>query len=168
MIKTVSNASVWVNGAVQIGTCSEVELPEIKQLLIEHEGLGVIGTVETFVGIEAMEATFTWTSFDAASYKAIANPTQPVQLQTRASQKTSGLLGDIEVPVVVFLSGIFKTVPLGKLKKGETIELSSEMAVSYVRLLLGGEELLEIDIFSNTYKVAGTDILSQWRTNLGI
>jgi hypothetical protein len=91
-----------------------------------------------------------------------------VQLQTRASQKTSGLLGDIEVPVVVFLSGIFKTVPLGKLKKGETIELSSEMAVNYVRLLLGGEELLEIDVFSNTYKVAGTDILSQWRTNLGI
>jgi len=168
MIKTVSNASVWVNGNVQIGTCSEIELPEIKQLLIEHEGLGVVGTVETFAGIEAMEATFTWTSFDATTYKAIANPTRPVQLQTRASQKTTTLLGDTETPVVVFLSGIFKTVPLGKLKKGETIELSSEMAVSYVRLILGGEELLEIDVFSNTYRVAGADILSQFRANLGI
>jgi len=168
MIKSVSNATVWVNGNVQIGTCSEIELPEIKQLLLEHEGLGVFGTIETAVGIEAMEASFTWTSFDAATYKAIADPTRPVQLQTRASQKTSTLLGDTEVPVVVFLTGIFKTLPLGKIKKGETIELSSEMAVSSVRLILGGEELLEIDTFSNTYRVAGVDILSQFKANLGI
>lgn len=168
MVKSISNAVVYINGIAQIGTCISVELPEIEHRLVENEGLGLQGTVETYGGTEPMEATFEWNSFDIAAFAAIADPTRTVQIQVRASQKESSLLGDEEVPVVAFLTGIFKTVPMGSFTKNESIELSSEMAVSYVRLLIGGEEILEINAFSNIYKVRGVDVLAQLRSNLGI
>ena len=167
MIRSISNAVVYVNGIANIGNCTSVELPEIEHRLVENEGLGLQGTIETYGGTEPMEATFEWNSFDAESFKAIANPTQTVQIQVRASQKESTLLGDTEVPVVAFLTGIFKTVPIGSFTKNESVELSSEMAVSYVRLMIGGEEIIEINAFTNVYRVGGVDVLASLRANLG-
>lgn len=137
-------------------------------MLAEHKALGLIGTPEFFSGIDKMETTIKWTSLYADAISKSANPTAAVNLQCRASLEdwtSSGRTS--EQPAVVSLTGTFKTLPLGNFKAHENAEYESQLAVSYVKLEIGGVAVVEIDVISNIYKVNGVDILANYRANLG-
>jgi len=41
------------------------------------------------------------------------------------------------------------------------------MSVNYAKLIVDGEEIFEIDVLENIYKVEGVDILETYRNNIG-
>jgi len=41
------------------------------------------------------------------------------------------------------------------------------MSVNYAKLIVNGEEIFEIDVLENIYKVDGIDILTVYRANTG-
>ena len=50
----------------------------------------------------------------------------------------------------------------------EDTELESTVAVQYYKLEIDGEEIVEIDVINNIYKVGGEDLLAERRQNLGL
>ena len=72
-----------------------------------------------------------------------------------------------EVPAVAYLSGTFKEFPLGNLKPQENAEYETTMSVNYAKLVVNGDEIFEIDVLANIYKVDGVDILAVYRANIG-
>lgn len=168
-VNRLTNANVYLNGNSLLGRAEEVNLPAIMHKMVEHKALGMVGTAEFFSGIDKMEATFKWNSFYADVMKATANPTKSVKLQVRSSLEVYTSEGRTEEqPVVCFFTAQFKSVPTGNFKQHDNVELQSTAAVYAMRLEINGEEIVEVDVLSNIFKVAGEDILATYRQNLGI
>ena len=72
-----------------------------------------------------------------------------------------------EVPYVVFLTASFDEVPLGDFKQNDKAEFASKYYASYVKQVVNSQEILELDVMANIYKVNGADKLATYRTNIG-
>lgn len=168
-INKITNANVYVEGHNLLGKAEEIDLPDVQSVTTEHKALGMIGSTEFFSGIDKMEARIKWSSVYPEVQKLISNPTKSVRIQIRASLNihASGGLQD-EQPVVVFLTATPKQFPLGKFKQHESVEMETQLTVTYAKLRVNGEDIYEIDVLSNIFKVGGIDILANYRANLGI
>lgn len=168
-INTVSNCNVYLGGANLLGRAEEVKLPTVKNINVEHKGLGMYAAANLPTGgIEAMEAEYNWTSIYSEVLRGIADPRKGVQVQIRAQVETfssGGLLR--EVPLVAFLGGPFMEDGLGGFKQNEAVKPTSKQNVWYYKLEIDNQVVYELDVFSNIRKVAGVDVLARFRNFIG-
>lgn len=95
-------------------------------------------------------------------------PVQVAALQCRSSVQRYSSQGLIdEIPLVTFLTIMFKKNPLGTFKQHENAEFSSSFTCTYIRQVLDGEELLQLDYLANIFRVGGVDQLTDYRINIG-
>ncbi|MDD2870128.1 phage major tail tube protein [Neomegalonema sp.] len=182
-VNRVTNANVYMDGRTLLGRAEEVDLPQVKHKMAEHKALGMIGASEFFAGVEKMECKIKWTSFYPEVLRAAADPFKAVRLQLRASLETYTGQGRVaETAVMVSLTAafkdfplgsfkqheaVFKDFPLGSFKQHEAVSPESNLAVHYAKLEIGGQEIFELDVMENIYKVAGADVLARYRFNIG-
>lgn len=165
----MTNANVYVDGNNYAGQASEVELPNVPFKTVDHTGLGMIGTTELFSGIDKMEMNIKWNSFYPDALKAIANPTKNIKMQIRSSLEVWEDGGRTqEQPVVVFVTANSKQFPGGTFKGQEKFEPAGTFVVTYYKLVINGVDIVEIDVLNNIFKVAGVDIMRNYRANLGL
>lgn len=82
--------------------------------------------------------------------------------------ETWGAAGRTEqLPLVTFLTVLFKKTPLGTFKQNDNAEFPSAFSAYYVRQQFAGKDLIELDVLSNIYKVGGEDKLDLFRANQG-
>jgi P2 family phage contractile tail tube protein len=168
-VNRLTNANIYVDGQSFLGRAEEVNLPDIKHMLSEHKALGMMGKVELWSGIDKLEAKIKWNSFYSDVFKKFANPFKTLNLQVRSSLETYTSQGrSAQEPVVVYLTGMSKNMPTGNYKQHDNVELESNLTVTYVKLVIGGETVMEVDVLANIFKVDGQDIQAQYRANLGI
>lgn len=171
LIKTnkITNANVYLDGNSLLGRAEEIDAPDVKHKMDEFKALGMIGTTEFFSGIEKMEMRIKWNSFYKDVLQKVANPTSPFEMQIRGSLETRESSGvTAEESLVYFVTASFKDVPGGNFKQHEGVTLESMLTVTAVKLEINGAPQYEIDVLANIYKVNGTDILANYRANLGI
>lgn len=169
-INRLTNANIYVGGTNFIGKAEEVTTPDIKAIMQDHTGLGLIGKPKFFAGIEAMEAKIKWNSLYQSAIALVSDFTSSVQIQARANLETWTADGRSQQQAVVcYFTGTPTNVPtLGTLKAQDNAESESNFNVTYAKLVVGSDVLYEVDILNNIYNVAGTDILSKYRSNLGM
>jgi P2 family phage contractile tail tube protein len=162
------NAAIYIGGRTQIGKVKEAELPNLTQKTEEIEALALYGTPEVPVGLEAMEATLTWNGPYSDALKKLLNPFLAQQIMLRGSIDSYGPQGRIaQVPYVCTMVGRFSEVGLGSFASKTGVEQESTIKVSAIKLEIGGETLVDIDVFTGQYIVNGEDLLGQYRLNLG-
>lgn len=167
-INRLTNANVYMDGNNLLGRAEEIQLPQIKHKMADHKALGMAGSAEFFAGIDKLECKIKWNALYPEVLKKAANPFLAVQIQARASLETYNNMGRLaEVPAVAYVSGTFKEFPLGNLKPQENAEYETTMSVNYAKLVVDGDEIFEIDVLENIYKVDGVDVLSTYRINIG-
>jgi P2 family phage contractile tail tube protein len=167
-VNKLYNANVYVNGTSFLGRAEEVTLPKVQAKMVEHKALGMVGVVETPAGIEKMEAKIKWSSLYPEVLEYMANPHKALSIQVRASLETYDSTGRIaEVPVVAYMTVQFKNFPGIGFKHQDNAEVETDMAVSYYKLQIDGEDYIEVDAYANIWKVKGEDILEQYKANIG-
>lgn len=167
-INKLTNANVYMNGTNLLGRAEEVQLPQIKHKTAEHKALGMIGSAEFFSGIDKMECKIKWNALYPEVFRACANPFNAAMLQVRASLETYNGTGRVsEVPATAFIIGTFKEFPLGNIKPHENAEYETTLAVTYAKLVVDGQDIFEIDVLQNIYKVGLIDMLTQFKQNTG-
>lgn len=167
-VTKITNGNVYIDGGNLIGRAKEIELPKISQKMSDHEGLGMVGMAEFVAGVDKLEAKIMWNSYYPDAMAAAGNPSKSVQLQIRANgavYEGGGLSANI--PIVVHMTGVFKSLGLGTFKQHENVESETEISVYYVRVEIDGVNVIEYDVTANIYKVNGEDILAEYRTNIG-
>lgn len=167
--KRLTNGNVYIDGNSLMGKVDECKLPEIVMTMSEHKALGMIGKLELPNGVfEKMTATFKWNSFYADTLKKVANPFGAIECQLRGSIETYGNAGrTAQVPYVAYITGTFNKLPLGGFKQGDNVDAESAMAVTYCKMEIDGEEIVELDVFANIYRAGGVDLLETYRINIG-
>ena len=167
-LNRVTNANIYVDGNCLLGKTEEIKLPDITTVMSEHKALGMVGKIELPSGFEKMEGEIKWNSFYRDVWLKMNNPYSMVQLQVRSSVETYGAMGRMQQqPLVTFLSVMFKKNPMGTFKQNESAEFSSSFACYYIKQQLAGEDMLELDVLANIYKVGGVDQLDIYRNNIG-
>ncbi|MEO9386750.1 phage major tail tube protein [Chromobacterium phragmitis] len=90
------------------------------------------------------------------------------QLQASSSIETYGVQGRMQqMSLITFLTVMFKNNPLGTFKSHENAEFSSAFSATYIKQVVGSEEMLELDYMGNNFRVGGKDMLSVYRSNIG-
>jgi len=167
-INRLTNANVYLNGTSQLGKAEDVTLPKLKFIMAEHKALGMFGKAEFPSGADKLEAKIKWNSFYADVYKKMANPFQPNQFQIRGSMESYTSQGrTAQVPVVVHMTAASKDLDAGNFKQHDNAEFETNFAVTYLKIVVNGEEIVEYDVLANIYKAEGKDLLAEYRQNIG-
>ena len=167
-VNRIVNANIYIDGTNLIGRAEEVKLPDIQAIMNEHKALGMVGKIELPSGFDKLEGEVKWNSLYEEAAKAMANPFKAVQLQCRSSIETYGAQGRIqEVSLVTFLTVMFKKNPLGTYKQHDNAEFGSAFSATYIKQVVDGDEVLELDYLANIFRVGGEDMLETYRANIG-
>ena len=167
-INRLTNANVYIGANSLLGKLDEIELPEVKIKTAEHKALGMIGAMKVPAGIEIMEGKFKWNSLYPDVLKRIANPFRNLEIQVRGSLEQYTIQGrTLEIPVKVLLTIAPLGLPGGSYKQNENVEAETEFTAFYMKQVIGGEDIVEVDVLNNIYKAGGEDLLQQYRSNIG-
>ena len=163
----LNNFNVYGNGTKFIGVSSETTLPNLESITETIEGAGISGEIEeavqgAFSSIET-EDTFTNLSkeyFRLASLNGLVTYRGSMQVLNTSTQ-----VNDF-VPVVVTTGGRAKNLDLGAFKKGGKGEPKVTHEITYIKITISNEVLLELDKFNMIFKLNGVDLLQKVRSQI--
>ncbi len=163
------NYRVYKDGIDYLGTAS-VELPEIVALSETVSGAGIAGEVETpLIGhFEAMAMTLTWRTIEKNAVDLMEHKAHSIEL--RSSQQVYDAANGTysTVPVRISTKAIPKSTNLGSLEPNAQTDTKQGFEVNYLKMWVGGVEMVEIDKFNYIFKVKGKDQLAKVRKDLGL
>lgn len=167
-INKLTNANCYIDGNSYLGRVEEFQLPTVKVKMTDHKALGMVSAIKVPAGFEPLEGKIKWSSFYSEAFDKYADFTETCDLQLRASLETYSPQGRIsEVPVVVHMTALFHEFPIGNYKHLDPVEIETPITIYYLKVVVDGQEKLEIDTFANIYKVNGEDKLETYRANIG-
>lgn len=167
-IKKLTNANVYVDGNSYMGRAEQITLPDVSPKMADHKALGMIGEMELPSGLTKMSAKIKWNTVDAEIMRKTHDPYTSVRIMVRASLETfEGSTRTTQQPVVAFLQGSFKKAGGLDFKAQDNVELENEMNVTAYKVMIGGVTVVDIDVMANIWSVDGTDLLAQYRANIG-
>jgi P2 family phage contractile tail tube protein len=163
------NFRVYLDGTDLLGN-SDVELPSLEAMTETVKGAGVAGEVDSPVlgHYGSMGLTLNWRVV-TGNTTILAQP-KAHQLDLRGSiqvyDASDGQYLTRALKVVV--KAVPKNTQLGKLDVGSPQDSVSEFEVNYIKVLVDGEEKIEIDKYNFICKIEGEDYLQSVRENLGL
>ncbi|NYT80878.1 phage major tail tube protein [Alcaligenaceae bacterium] len=165
----ITNAAIYLDGTSFFGRAEEVDLGSVNAVMSDFQGLGMVGLIELPDGIDKLEGKIIWNSKYVDAAKKVATPFKTVQLQSRSSIEVHNSQGRIdEIPLVTMMTVMFKQYQLGSFKPRTNTTFETPFSATYVRQMVAGEEVLQLDYLANIYRVGGEDQLSKYRANLGL
>lgn len=169
MIPELINAyNVYLSGRL-LGVSGEVELPELEALTETIEAAGVLGEIDTpatgHYGSTKMKIPFAILHEDVFK---LVDTTKALELTLRGSEqymdRKTGNTEDIPVKIVV--RGKATTSTLGTFAKGKKGEPEIELETLYVKVVINGDTVFELDKLNFKCIVNGKDLMAKIRKNI--
>lgn len=161
--------AVYKDGNTLMGI-ADVELPNLEYMTETIKGAGIAGEIEeSIVGhFSAMSITVNFRTV-TDSLTALSAPKYHM-LEFRGSiQSQNPGTGEFKTgKLKVVTKAMPKSTQLGKLAMGSPMDSSFEGGVSYIKVMLDGKILFEIDKFNYVCIIDGVDYLSDTRDALGL
>lgn len=168
-IHRLTNANIFIDGGSMLGRAESFASPTVVFKQAEHRAMGMVGTVEYMSGIDKMEGTIKWNSYYPEAMTKMANPYQAVRLQIRGNiEEYSGGSKVADKPATIYMTVTPKNFPTGSFTQHDNVEIESSYGCTYLKVVVDGTIVTEIDVEANIFKVNGTDLLAAYRQNLGI
>lgn len=167
-INSITNANIYLNGSSLLGRAEEIKMPDITAMMTERKALGMVGKIELPTGFDKLEGEIKWNSLYEDAAVVTANPFTAVQLQCRSSIETYASQGRVEeMEMVTYLTVMFKKNPLGTFKQHDPAEFATSFSATYLKQVINGREIIELDYMANIFRVDGQDMLANYRSNIG-
>lgn len=163
------NAKVYDEGKELLGA-GNVQLPDFEVMTDSLSGLGIAGEVDLPVigHFKSMAMSITWTSVckDALAMLAPRAHALAIYASVQNWDAVSGTFAP--TPVRVQVRATPKKTGVGKLEPGKKTEPTTDFELTYIKVSLGGQELVEIDKINFLCVVDGVDQLAEVRAHLGM
>ena len=167
MPRKLKNFNVFYNGNNYIGRCAEVELPKLTRKTEDLQAGGMNGPVKVDLGMEGLEINHTWAGFEVDVYKQFGIPkVDGVLLRFSGAYQRDDTAGVNAVDIVV--RGRHTEIDPGSAKAGDDTELKVKSDLSYYKLTVDGETVVEIDLINFVEIVNGKDRLAEFRAAMGL
>ena len=165
--RKLKNFATFVDGINFMGEMPEVTLPTLTRKMEEYRSGGMNGPIDLDMGQEKMEAELKGAGWiKGLMSKWGAGKHDALMLRFAGAVQTE----EDEAPTVVevVMRGRLSEMDPGSAKAGELIEQTYKYALTYYKLTVDGEQILEIDLVNLVEIVHGEDRLSAVRAALGV
>lgn len=167
MPKILKHFATFIDGTSFVGEVEEVTLPKLTRKMEEWRSGGMHRPVKVDFGGEALECEISAGGWLKDVLKQFGNAkVDGVALRfAGATQRddTGEYMG-----VEAHMRGRWEEIDPGNAKAGEKTEFKCKLALNYYRLVIDGEDVIEVDAINMIEKVGGTDLLATVRKLLGI
>ena len=161
----INDYNVYLDGDKMIGVAASATLPEVNMKTSTVAGVGVNGELDspTIVQFESMEQEIQFNTLYSSAMDML-NPLSVVNLTFRAAQQVYDKTGGYNFKGLrVVEMGRVKTFNPGRIQKGEGMEATVTMELTYLLIENDGTPMVEVDKLNGVYKVNGTDMLAEVR-----
>lgn len=164
--RVLKNFSLFVDGRGLAGTVSTLTLPTLTTKMEEFRGGGMDAPVEIDMGMEILETSFELFDYEenVLSLYGLANGAA-TQVTARGALRRDG---DAAVPMVVNMTGVIKEMDPGDWQAGEQTSMTCSMALRYLKITIGGREVVEVDKVNMVRRINGVDQLESIRAAIGV
>jgi len=163
------NYMAYEDGGKLLGTAN-IDLPSLDALTEKVKGAGIAGEVEApIIGhYDVLTLGIQWRTLTENAIS-LAAPTAHA-LDFRGSQQvydsSAGTYSN--VPVKVIVRATPKKTSLGKMLVAGQTDTKNEFEISYIKIYIDGNEVLELDKYNFIFSVDGVDYLAGVRADLGL
>lgn len=165
--RKIKNFATFVDGVSYAGEMPEVTLPKLTRKMDDYRSGGMNAPVKADFGMDGMEAELT-----AAGYMSDLFKSWGTLRHDGVMLRFSGALqaddGENVDALEIVMRGRFSEIDPGSAKAGEATAIKYKAALSYYKLTINGETLIEIDAVNMVEMVNGVDRLAEVRAALGI
>ncbi len=169
LVNKVTNANVYFDGVSYMGRAEEVTLPDVQPKMVDHKGLGMVGELELPAGLQKMSMKIKWNGIYPDVMKKTHDCYTAIRLMLRTSVDTfEGGSRTGQAPCVIYVTVIPKKAGGLGFKPQENVDREDEFNVTAYKMEIDDEEIIDIDIMANVWRVNGVDQLATYRDNLGV
>lgn len=162
--EVINNFNVYNDANRVVGTTGEIALPNLQAMTAGISGAGILGEYNTSViGMfqsVAPEIPFRMIDKD---FFGMLNTGEQSKIVLRSSvqlrnRETGGTLSTQAMRIVY--RGHPTGANFGKVKRGDLMDASITLELTYILIEMGGVVMLELDKLNSVYKVNGKDLLA--------
>lgn len=167
--KKLKHLNLFNDGNSYLGVAKSLTLPTLGRKFEAYRGGGMEGSVKVDLGHSDDGIQLEWTlgGWDLIALRQFAAVrVDAVQLRFAASVQRDDT-GEVSA-VEIVMRGRHEEVDFGDAEPGEDTEHKITSALTYYKLTVDGEEIIEIDLLNFIYVVDGKDMLEAHRKALGI
>lgn len=160
---------IYKGGADLLGV-ADVQLPSIEPMTETVKGAGIAGEVETptMGHTGSLKLTINWRSITADLLCLLEHKAHELEARGAIQVYNAGS-GECKVSAIrVVMRGFTTKGDPGKLEVGANSDGSTEHECVYLKYVVDGKTVVEIDKFNFKYVVNGQDALSAVRQALGL
>jgi len=165
--KKLKHFNLFGNGDNWQGQIASLTLPPLVRQMEEFRGGGMNAPVDIDHGMEKLE--FQWTP--AGLIPELFDNFGTSQLDKDMLRFAGSYQRDDTaetVPVEIVVRGRHREINMGDAESGSDNTQSITTTVSYYKLTIAGEEVVEIDVIGMVEKIRGVDRLKEHRNNIGL
>ena len=167
--KKLKHMNLFNDGISYVGQCGSVTLPKLARKMEAYRAGGMDGPVKVDMGHSDDGIQLEWTlgGWDLTALKQFGiTKVDGVMLRFAGSVQRDDT-GEVSA-VEIVTRGRHEEIDFGDAEPGEDTEHKITTALTYYKLSVDGEVLIEIDLLNFVYIVDGDDRLAEHRGALGI
>ena len=163
----LKNFNLFNEGQNYIGQVDEIVLPKLTAKMEEWRGGGMDIPVDIDLGMEKLTMEWTLGGYEAQVLRQFGAMTHGAFGLRFAGAVQSDDVAEVKA-VEIVVRGRHSEIDFGTAKAGEDTKKKITTSLSYYKLTLNGEELVEIDALNMIKRIGGTDLSQGLRAALGM
>jgi P2 family phage contractile tail tube protein len=165
--RKLKNFNLFNDAQSYLGLVPEITLPKLMRQMESYRAGGMNGPVKLDLGQGEMEAEITLGGIVTQVFKQYANTRVDGILMRFAGAYQEDATGAVSA-VEVVMRGRYEEIDSGNSKVAESNDMKAKLVLSYYKLTIDNEEIIEIDLTNMIERVGGVDMLAKQRQALGI
>lgn len=165
--RKLKNFNVFVDGVSHIGEATEITLPKLARKMEGYRGAGMSGEASVDQGIEALSVEHTYGGFMRQAFDQFGIARIDGVLLRFAGAYQRDDTGDVDA-IEVVMRGRHKEIDGGNSKAGDDTTFKITSALTYYKLTINGEDVVEIDLVNMIEVINGEDRLAEHRRAIGL
>mgnify|MGYP000695028629 CR=1 FL=1 len=163
------NFRVYKGGNQYMGIAN-VDLPQLQFMTTSIKGAGISGEIDSVVmgHLQSMQAKLNFRTPTPENLTLAAPVAHELDFRGSMDYYDNAEGKHKVVPLKVWIKGKPKTIPLGKLEPGATMDNEIELEVLAVGVFIDGKESVYIDKLNYIFRVDDTDYLQEARVAEGM
>ncbi|HBP0149871.1 TPA: phage major tail tube protein [Pseudomonas aeruginosa] len=169
MPRKLKNMNLFNDGGSYQGVVKSCTPPPLARKMEAFRGGGMNGPVKADLGFDDDGIQFEWTlgGLDLTALKQYGAVSASGVMLRFAGSFQQDDTGEV-TPVEIVVRGRHETIEMGDTQPGEDTEHKITTTCSYYKLVVNGEEVIEIDLLNFVEKVNGKDLLEAQRKAIGL
>lgn len=154
-------------GRSYMGEVAEVTLPTLTTKMEEWRGGGMDAPIDVDLGMEKLSMEWTCGGYVRQVLEQYGSLSHDGVILRFAGALQADDVQEV-IPLEVVVRGRHSVVDFGSSKPGDDTEIKITTSISYYKVSMAGDTIIEIDIMNMIKNINGNDLMSDFRMALGL